>query len=297
VADEVARIAPKGLRAAVSAHAAGATSIVQPVGLQGRPSGYLAVLVPGRADDLDRVAVGTVVSLLGLVTESDRQRQEVLRPLRSRALELLVHADPRTAAIVLAASGDPAAALPERLVVVRARSTGGDLDEALAAAEESVPLVGRVHDELWVVSTPALVAEHAATLAGLGLLVGVGDGVRRDEAGSSHANAGHALATATPLAPVVWWERLVGEGAMGALDRERATAFAESFLAGVSEEDRILLRVFLGHHGSRLKAAEELGVHRNTVRNRMAHIESVLGRTFDDPRARVDAWVALQLTS
>jgi purine catabolism regulator len=53
---EVRRIRPQGLRAASSVQAGGATMIVQPVGLTGRPSSYLAVLVPDRASDLPRSA-------------------------------------------------------------------------------------------------------------------------------------------------------------------------------------------------------------------------------------------------
>lgn len=48
------------------------------------------------------------------------------------------------------------------------------------------------------------------------------------------------------------------------------------------------------HHGSLLQVAEDLGVHRNTVRNRLDRIEALLGRSLADPQVRVDAWVALQ---
>jgi purine catabolism regulator len=39
--------------------------------------------------------------------------------------------------------------------------------------------------------------------------------------------------------------------------------------------------------------ADELAVHRNTVRHRVRRIESLLGVSLDDPQVRVDAWVAL----
>ena len=34
-------------------------------------------------------------------------------------------------------------------------------------------------------------------------------------------------------------------------------------------------------------------MHRNTVRNRIRQIESLLDVSLDDPQVRVDAWVAL----
>ena len=86
---------------------------------------------------------------------------------------------------------------------------------------------------------------------------------------------------------------------MGVLDDERAAAFAASYLAPIAEEAELVrtLQAFLGHHGSRLKVAEELGVHRNTVRNRLEQIEVALDGSLDDPQVRVNAWIALQVAA
>ena len=77
---------------------------------------------------------------------------------------------------------------------------------------------------------------------------------------------------------------------MGVLDDERAAAFAASYLAPIAQEADLVrtLQAFLGHHGSRLKVAEELGVHRNTVRNRLEQIEVALDGSLDDPQVRVE---------
>jgi purine catabolism regulator len=56
-----------------------------------------------------------------------------------------------------------------------------------------------------------------------------------------------------------------------------------------------MLRSFVSHHGSILKVAHELDVHRNTVRNRLAGIEALLGRSLDDPQTRFSVWMALQV--
>ena len=58
---------------------------------------------------------------------------------------------------------------------------------------------------------------------------------------------------------------------------------------------RETLASFLRHHGSRGKVGEELRVHRNTVRTRLAHIEKILGASLEDPDTRADAWMALRL--
>ena len=78
------------------------------------------------------------------------------------------------------------------------------------------------------------------------------------------------------------------------IDPTRAEAFATSFLAGLDDEQLETLRCFLRHHGSRLKVADELGLHRNTVRNRLDVIEATLPGSLDNPQIRVSAWIALQ---
>lgn len=42
-------------------------------------------------------------------------------------------------------------------------------------------------------------------------------------------------------------------------------------------------------------AAQELGVHRHTVRNRLARIEALLGTRLEDPDTRAELWLALRL--
>jgi len=299
---EVQRIRPSGFRAASSATANAMTTVVQPVGLTGRPTAYVAVLLPSRASEARRNAVTTAVALLSLAAESQNDRRDTERRLRSRALELLVHADARTARIVLAARAglEPDdITLPPRIAMLRAAGSAELLDDALARLETHTELVARVGDEVWVVAAPGRTAAPAEALRASGLAVGVGSAVPLDDAASSHATAGHALASSTAGGPVVHWEEMVGEGAMTVLDPARAHSFAESFLAPLREDPSgelmPTLQSFLRHHGSRLKVAEELAIHRNTVRNRLEQIEAALGRSLDDPQVRVSAWIALQV--
>lgn len=296
VTAEVERIRPQGLRAAASVQTGAGTLMVQPVGVSRRPVAHLAVYVPGRAGDTDRAAITTAVALLGLVAQSRAVRRDTDRRLRMRALELLLESDVRTATMVLEATTAGAPTLDGRVVVARASGPDALLDEALGLVEDDALLAGRAAGELWVVDTPRGIGRHLTTLTGRGLLVGVGDPEGVEDARASWTNAAHALASATTAVPVVRWEELVREGPLTILDRERAAAFATSFLGRIDDEALVqTLRSFLRHHGSRLKVAQELGVHRNTVANRIAQIEAALGSPLDDPRVRVGAWIALQL--
>ena len=53
------------------------------------------------------------------------------------------------------------------------------------------------------------------------------------------------------------------------------------------------LRAWLGRHGSWDGAATVLGVHRNSVRHRIAHAERLLGRDLSTADARASLWLAL----
>ena len=75
-----------------------------------------------------------------------------------------------------------------------------------------------------------------------------------------------------------------------------APAYADAFLAPIRDDPALVatLGAYLDHHGSVGETAAALGVHRNTVRNRLRQVEDALGRSLSDPHVRVDAWVAVQ---
>jgi purine catabolism regulator len=244
--------------------------------------------------------VTTAVSLLSLGLERRRERRATDRQLRARAVELLLADDPRTAGIVLGAASVGAGArprLPREVRLLQARGATDAVEDALSELEAE-RLLGAVldHGELTVVSSARRAPALAALLAERGLLVGVGSVVPVEDCAASHETARQALAEATRATPVRTWDDLAGAGVVGLLGPERAASFARSFLAPLAD-DAVLadtLAAFLRHHGSRGEIAADLGVHRNTVRNRIEQIERLLGASLDDPRVRVDAWVALQ---
>ncbi|HWJ82585.1 MAG TPA: PucR family transcriptional regulator ligand-binding domain-containing protein [Nocardioides sp.] len=300
VRTEVERIQARGLRAAASVSSGAGTTVVRPLGVRSRPEAWLAVFLPGRAGDVDRVAITAAVSLLGLGLERRQERRGSDRRLRARAVELLVAGDARTARIVLDAAGEAGGVrprLPREVRVLRARGPAEGLDDALAALEDERHLGAVVDDELVVVAATRRAPGLAAALGERGLLVGVGGAVPLEDCAAGLETARHALAAATRSVPVRTWDDLADAGVVGVLGPERAAAFSRSFLAPLADDPVLLetLAVFLRRHGSRGETAADLGVHRNTVRNRIEHIEALLGASLDDPRVRVDAWVALQV--
>lgn len=289
---ELNRIRAQGLRAASTVSDDQHTRLVVPVGLRGRPGYYLAVAVPGRVTNVRRSAIATAVALLGLTVEQERDRRETRRRLLGKMYELLTRGQVGAAIVVGEASGAPA--LPGRVQVAHASGPGDALEDALDHLERA-PLLATIDDHvLRVVAAPAQVRRVAEDLAGRGLAVGVGEAARLPDVAAAHATAALALARATTASGVVRWERIVNESAVGLLARDVAESFSASFLGGLDDEQTATLGSFLTHHGSRLKVAEDLGLHRNTVRNRLTQIEQTIGRSLDDPDARAAAWLALQ---
>ena len=301
VGRQVARMLPRGRHAAASSTGSDTVTVVRPLGLHARPEAWLAAVVPRRLDDTDRVAMSTAETLLGLTLERRREQRRTGRQLRTRAVELLIADEPRTARIVLGAAttaGLTQPPMPRRLRVLRAAGPDDARQDALSSLEQEPLLVALIENELVVAVGAARANGVAQALAERGLRVGVGRSVTADRSSLSHDTAGHALATTTAAAPVRTWDDLAETGVVGLLGRDSAAAFAASFLAPL-EEDAVLLETltaFLHEHGSRGETAARLGVHRNTVRNRVEQIETRLRRSLDDPQVRVDAWVALQVT-
>ncbi|MFD7626148.1 helix-turn-helix domain-containing protein [Streptomyces sp. NPDC059851] len=97
-----------------------------------------------------------------------------------------------------------------------------------------------------------------------------------------------AEAARAPLA------RHTDPGFAGLVGEAEARAHAEALLAPLAPVLRETLRGWLAHHGSWDRSAAALGVHRNTVRQRIARCSVLLGRDLDDPDARAELWFALR---
>jgi hypothetical protein len=80
-----------------------------------------------------------------------------------------------------------------------------------------------------------------------------------------------------------------------------ASGFAAKALEPLYELDRagerelvVTLRTWLAHHGGWEATAAELGIHRNSVRHRVAQIERALDADLADPETRMRLWFALR---
>jgi Purine catabolism regulatory protein-like family/PucR C-terminal helix-turn-helix domain/GGDEF-like domain len=167
-----------------------------------------------------------------------------------------------------------------------------------------------------MIASPLVADEHDATVAVLpdrprpdtlvrelaraGNLVGMSDPRPWADIGAAVAEARSALAAAritgisTPgekVAPALW----------DVVDASRGEHFSASLLGPVHQARPntapillMTLRTWLENHGSWDGTASALGVHRNTVRNRIALVQQLLGRDLNDADVRMQLWFALR---
>ncbi|MCY0930313.1 helix-turn-helix domain-containing protein [Streptomyces sp. H27-H1] len=179
--------------------------------------------------------------------------------------------------------GDPGGALgPGPWYAVHARG-GGD-PRALAAALGTVLLDPRED------GVRLLTDRDPAPQPGWRL--GVSAPAAAEGLPGADAQAGRALeraeAARIPLA------RHTDPGFAGLVGEAEARAHAEALLRPLSPALRDTLRAWLTHHGSWDRGAAALGVHRNTVRQRIARAADLLGADLDDPDTRMELWFALR---
>lgn len=233
----------------------------------------LALATPSRAPG-DHTVASVAAVLLTLLTAH--------RPAGSEA-----------ALTRLLLGGDPAGALgPGPWYAVHARGAGDP--RALAAALGTVLLDPRgdpVREDPRGHSVRLLTDREPGPQPGWRL--GVSAPAAPEGLPGADAQAGRALeraeAARTPLA------RHRDPGFAGLVGEAEARAHAEALLGPLSPVLRDTLRGWLAHHGSWDRSAAALGIHRNTVRQRIARAAGLLGGAdLDDPDTRMELWFALR---
>ncbi|MFP3987584.1 PucR family transcriptional regulator ligand-binding domain-containing protein [Streptomyces sp. E11-3] len=189
-----------------------------------------------------------------------------------------------------ARAGEPVLVVPdggERLVLLIA--DGG------AAAEACV----RYAATLEAARTTARAPEEDELVVGLSAPAGP------IAAATAYKQAEQALSVARRRGrALVEHEELAAGSVLPLLADDAVRAFADGMLRALREHDATgrgdlveSLRAWLSRHGQWDAAAADLGVHRHTLRYRMRRVEEILGRSLDDPDARMELWLALKTTA
>ncbi|MEU9453672.1 PucR family transcriptional regulator ligand-binding domain-containing protein [Streptomyces sp. NPDC048277] len=128
-----------------------------------------------------------------------------------------------------------------------------------------------------------------------GWTLGASDAVSPQQLTAADTQAARALAraraTRTPLV-----RHGTRTGLADLVPPHEAEDHARAVLGPLAEHPALTetLRTWLSLHGSWDRTAVALGVHRNTVRQRIARCASLLGAELDDPDVRMELWFALR---
>ncbi|WP_067181429.1 PucR family transcriptional regulator [Microtetraspora niveoalba] len=270
------------------------------------PSGYaLAVGAPMVAGVTDRTLVLTAAALLGLIipdTTDNWPSHQVGQAALALALD--PHS-PRWIQHAAAVFGVQGSVSLWRVACVRATDRAGDRRAGTRLAELASLLASPFVDQDGAVCV-ALLPESAPLskitddLAQAGWLAGISSAHPVTGLRAAHEEALGALRTALFRGDCVVSGTEI-DGLAGALDMNRLRRYADRRFRPLHERRQqdaadllATLRVWLRHNGHWDRTAEELGVHRNTVRHRIGQVEASLDCRLGDADTRVELHLALR---
>ncbi|WP_328836803.1 PucR family transcriptional regulator [Streptomyces europaeiscabiei] len=275
-------------RARVEGAAAGAESPARGGNTTGARSGVGGVHASGAApgagavEGRRSVAGGPGGDLLG-------QLVEVVEAAAARAGEAVLVVPDGERLVILAVDGGAAVAACGEFAVELETSRAAGRDAGSVAAPTSVAVP---------VPVPVSVEEEE-------LVVGLSAPAGPIAAAAAYKQAEQALSVARRRGRcLVEHEELAAGSVLPLLGDDAVRAFADSLLRPLREHDATgrgdlvaSLRAWLSRHGQWDAAAADLGVHRHTLRYRMRRVEEIVGRSLDDPDARMELWLALKATA
>ncbi len=310
VVGEARSMLRRGQRASRTLLAGDSVGQPQRVTLQtlGSGSSLRGVLAIGDSAELDqagREVVTSVIALAGLALEQNRDLDRARGHLRSGLLRSILAGDSSLAERVAAEMWGPLPSAPLRIAVADAPAAHVErLTELLELRVEERAgrlFFGRDDDTLVLVLEDADAPLADEIAAEFEVPVGVSDAVAADGVGLAHEQALRALERARETGSgVVAFDEISRQGVLAFLARTNARAVALATLAPLTEHDAaqgtsllVTTRAWLEHGGQFDATAQALGVHRHTVRSRVALAERLLGRDLSGFHARADLWAAL----
>ncbi|MBF9073715.1 PucR family transcriptional regulator [Streptacidiphilus fuscans] len=268
----------------------------------------LALVTVGRQTSVDRSVAGMGVVLLSLLT-GPRHALGTDESAAGALLRALLGAGAEELAPLLHPSGDAAAS---RWLVVAGRRSAARADGSARSARVHLAALGTALGTSYLEvdgdSLRAVIPLPESGDAGdfpdavrLGWTLGVSAPAGTEDLRAAAAQAERALhrALATDRRTVRHPRDEAGVHSLVDPDEARTQArnlLAPLLSAGPPGADVLLetLHGWLSTHGSWDRTAVALGIHRNTVRQRVARVAALLDADLDDPGTRMELWFALR---
>ncbi|MGI9824211.1 PucR family transcriptional regulator ligand-binding domain-containing protein [Agromyces sp. Marseille-Q5079] len=290
---------------------------LQTLGSGGALRGVLAIGDSPELDQAGREVVTSVIALAGLALEQNRNLDRARGHLRTGLLRSLLAGDTALAEGVATEMWGPLPAAPVRVAVTDAPTQAFDrmteLLELRVDERDGRLFFARDDDRVVLVLEAADVALAEELSAEFDVPVGLSDAVALDALALAHEQALRSLdrareagtrgsggADAPRTHRVVAFDEISRQGVLAFLARTDARAVAIATLAPLVEHDAAsgtalveTVRTWLEHGGQFDATAQQLGVHRHTIRSRIALAERLLDRDLSGFHARADLWAAL----
>ncbi|MDR6973002.1 PucR family transcriptional regulator [Leifsonia shinshuensis] len=270
---------------------------VQTLGAAGRLRGVLAVGSEGLDAAAQQVVTG-VVALAGLALEQSRAADAARARLRTAVWRALVAGDAAVAASIAEPVLGPLPEAPVRVTMMQGAALAAAADWLESNADG---FFARDAHDLVLIGDESTAVEVATTLAvRFDLRGGVSSGTTLDALPAAVAQAQTARNRATADDPVAAFDDVAGAGMLALLHTPDARAVAETSLRPLVAADPSLpdvLRTWLDADGVYDVAARRLGMHRHTLRSRVAEAERLLGRDLSSFAARADLYAALRASA
>ncbi|MET0932928.1 MAG: PucR family transcriptional regulator [Mycetocola sp.] len=307
---EAERLIGRGQRSSSTMSDEAGHVTLQTLGRRDALRGVLVLAGTAPLDSADQTVVTSVVALTGLALEQNRELGRARGLLRSGLLQTLLEGNVALVRRIVQQMGGELPAEPVSFVAFAPPTLARDaLFSELEAREESVFFAasdGRVLVGVTAADAPALAADLARVS---GLAAGVSEPVHWSETTTGTRQAVQALERATTdadrdggAASVVVFSDVAERGLAALLPHGDALEIARALLKPVRDHDAANgsdllgdLRTWLEHHGQWDPAARALGIHRHTLKNRVALVEKLTGRPLASVEERTNLWLALQL--
>ncbi len=263
---------------------------------------------------VEQARLESAVPVVGLVLARERAVRETERRLAGELVSLVLARQVQAAAVRMTSYGldphEPAVAIVAAVTEGEAALPAG---EGWLVDEGALGIVALRGTELFVIVAASgastahtaralaerLVDRVGATAAGVGAVAADIGTLRKSLV---QARQACELALRRGGATVVSHEHAGNYSLLLALqDQDVLDAFRDALLTPLENYDHrhasdlvLTLRTFLSSGGKWQQTADELNIHVNTLRHRLAKVEEVTGRHLDDTGGRVDLWLALE---
>lgn len=278
-------------------------ALLQTIGQSSRLRGVLAVGAGEPLDPAGKDLVATVVALASVALEQQRQLQASLRGVRSAIVEMLLSGQRSSAERIAdtAWGGLPVGAV-HVAVMPGGVALGGLLDELDIAAIAPQHLFYAPHgDDVVVVFVDAARVALSTLVERRRLRVGTASHSADESFATAVRRAAHAARSAT-AGSVNAYGDMPGRGLVGVLRQGGGDLLAQTLLQPLtvlpSAERRRLrdsARAWIEANGAWDPAARALGIHRHTLKARIAQLERVLELDLSTFAGRAELWAALEL--